>query len=56
MAWMVSDEGKAFTRGSADGWAAAHVADGADADTAAKAAETTYLAYTGQIEQGMPEA
>ena len=32
LAWMMSDEGKAFSRGSADGWAAAHVADGADAD------------------------
>lgn len=53
---MMTDEGKAFSRGSADGWAAAHVADGADADTAAAAADTAYLAYAGESPEGMPEA
>ena len=48
MEWMMSDEGKAFSRGSADGWAAAHVEDGADPDAAAAAADATYLMYTGQ--------
>ncbi len=55
-AWMLSEDGKAFSRGSADGWAAAHVDDGADADTAARVAEATYLLYTGQSAAGMPEA
>ncbi len=54
--WQMSDEGKAFTRESADAWATAHVEDGADVDTARKAADTTYLMYTGQLEGGMPEA
>ncbi len=56
MGWMVSDEGKAFSRGSADAWAEAHIADGADAETAERAAHTTYLMYTGQLEGGMPES
>ena len=56
LAWMMTDEGKAFSRGSADGWAAAHVADGADADTATAAADTAYLAYAGESPEGMPEA
>ena len=56
MEWMVGDEGKAFSRGSADAWAAAHVDDGADPETARKAAETTYQMYTGQLDSAMPEA
>ncbi|GAA1961327.1 SRPBCC domain-containing protein [Microbacterium deminutum] len=56
MAWMMSDEGRRFARGAADGWAAAHVEDGADADTAARAAEATYHMYTGQSVEGMPDA
>lgn len=47
-AWQLSDEGRAFARGAADGWAAAHVAAGADATEAASAAEATYRFYTGQ--------
>lgn len=46
-AWAVTEEGKAFYRGAADGWAAAHVAAGADPETAARAADATYGFYTG---------
>lgn len=47
-AWAVSDEGKAFTRAAADRWAAVHIADGADAETAARSADATYGFYTGE--------
>jgi hypothetical protein len=53
---MMSDEGKQFSRGAADAWAAAHVEDGADAETAANAAHATYLLYAGESSEGMPEA
>lgn len=46
MAWMLSDEGRRFARGSADAWAAAHIADGGDPATAARAADATYTMYT----------
>lgn len=55
-AWMLSDEGKRFTRASSESWAAAHVEDGADPQAAARAAHATYLMYTGQSMEGMPEA
>ncbi|GAA1997718.1 SRPBCC domain-containing protein [Microbacterium pumilum] len=55
-AWMLSDEGKQFARGSADAWAAAQVEDGTAADVAARAAEATYLMYTGQSGSAMPES
>ena len=45
--WLQSDEGRRFQRLSADRWAAAHEASGADAATARRAADTTYAAYTG---------
>lgn len=45
--WQVSDEGKAFARAAADGWAQAHVADGADPEVAARAADATFGFYTG---------
>ncbi len=45
-AWMAGEEGRQFARGSADAWAAAHVADGADADAAAEAATATVALYT----------
>jgi len=54
-AWMMSDEGKQFSRGAADAWAAAHVEDGADAEAAASAAHATYLLYAGESSEGMPE-
>jgi uncharacterized protein YndB with AHSA1/START domain len=47
-AWMLSEEGMSFARGAADGWAAAQIASGEDADTAQRAAEATYMFYTGQ--------
>ncbi|WP_203580166.1 SRPBCC domain-containing protein [Microbacterium hibisci] len=47
-AWAFTDEGRAFYRGAADAWGAAHAADGADAEAAARGAENTYAFYTGQ--------
>ena len=53
MAWMMSDEGKHFSRGSADAWAAAHVQDGADADVGRSGPPTaTYLMYAGRVRDG----
>lgn len=49
-AWALSPEGHEFYRASADRWAAAHEASGADRDTAARAADATYRFYTGQPE------
>lgn len=49
-AWTLSDEGMAFMRGSADAWAAAHIADGADPEAAKTGADRTYGMYTGQVE------
>lgn len=46
LAWLLSDEGRTFSRQSADQWAQAHRADGADPDAAARAADATYAAYT----------
>lgn len=45
-AWMAGEEGRQFARGSAEAWAAAHVADGADVDAAAGAAAATVALYT----------
>ena len=49
-AWVATDEGKAFMRGSADAWAAAHEADGAEPTIAKAAADTTYSMYVGETE------
>lgn len=46
--WALSAEGNAFSRAAADRWADAHVADGADPDDAARAADATFAFYTGQ--------
>lgn len=46
-AWAGTDEGRAFYRGSADAWAAAHVTAGADPERAARNADATYGFYTG---------
>ena len=46
--WALTAEGKAFHRGAADAWAAAHVADGADPEAARRAADATYSFYTGE--------
>jgi len=47
MAWMMSDEGKAFVRQSSDEWGRAAIAGGADAKAATEAAARTTAAYTG---------
>ena len=47
-AWQLSEEGRAFSRAAADGWAAAQIAAGTDPETAARAADATYGFYTGQ--------
>jgi uncharacterized protein YndB with AHSA1/START domain len=47
-AWAFTDEGRAFYRGAADAWGAAQRAAGADAATAAAAADNTFAFYTGQ--------
>jgi uncharacterized protein YndB with AHSA1/START domain len=47
MAWMMSDEGKSFSRQSSDAWAAASIAGGEDPAVAKAAAEQTTAAYTG---------
>lgn len=46
-AWAMTEEGKDFYRGAADGWAVAQVADGADPELAARNADATYAFYTG---------
>ena len=48
-AWVATDEGKSFMRASADAWAAAHEADGAEPAIAKAAADTTYGMYVGEI-------
>jgi hypothetical protein len=48
-AWTMSDEGKAFLRGSADAWAAAQIADGTEPAAAKAAADQTYGMYTGAV-------
>lgn len=45
--WVSSPEGKAFMRGSADAWAEAHTASGADPSVAKTAADTTFGMYVG---------
>lgn len=47
-AWATTDEGRAFYRGAADRWGAAHVAAGADPVAAQTAADATYGFYAGQ--------
>ncbi|WP_308193794.1 metalloregulator ArsR/SmtB family transcription factor [Microbacterium sp. SS28] len=54
-AWMLSDEGKAFTRRSSEAWAAAHAADGADPEVAARAAAATAALYMGVAPHDMGE-
>ena len=52
-AWMMSDEGKSFTRASAAEWERAHVADGADPEVAARAAAATAAMYLGEAPHSM---
>lgn len=46
-AWAGSDEGRDFYRGAADAWAQAHIASGADPESAARAADETFAFFTG---------
>lgn len=46
-AWMSSEEGKAFIRGSGEAWAKAHIASGADPEEAWAMAERTIAFYSG---------
>src|SRR5262249_52864953 len=50
MAWLMSDEGKAFVRESSDAWCLASIADGTNAVSARAAAERTRAPYTGEGE------
>lgn len=47
MAWMMSDEGKAFVRQSSEAWGQAAIAGGTDPEVAKAAAAETTAAYTG---------
>ena len=47
-AWLVSDEGRRFTRRSSEEWGAAHLASGVDPATARAAAARTAAAYAGE--------
>jgi len=47
-AWSASEEGKTFIRKSSDGWCAAAIASGDDADWARAAAARTTAFYTGE--------
>ena len=47
MAWTVTDQGKAFMRASGEGWLAADIASGTDAEVARGASDRTIAAYTG---------
>ena len=46
-AWAVSDEAKAFMRGSGEAWAEAHIASAEDPETARQMASRTIAFYTG---------
>ncbi|ASK65495.1 polyketide cyclase [Brachybacterium avium] len=51
-AWTLTDEGRSFYRGAADGWAVAHTASGEDAEVAQQRADATYGFYTGTDQEG----
>jgi uncharacterized protein YndB with AHSA1/START domain len=48
MAWLSSDDGKAFMRESSDGWCRASIDAGTDSAAASAAAARTTAAYTGE--------
>lgn len=48
MAWMLSDEGKAFTRASSEAWIQASIAFGTPEEEARAAGARTTAAYTGE--------
>ncbi|MEP7384723.1 MAG: SRPBCC family protein [Gemmatimonadota bacterium] len=45
--WLATPDGRAFLKGSSDGWCEASIASGTDASAARAAADRTYAAYTG---------
>jgi hypothetical protein len=47
VAWMASDEGRAFVTASSDRWREEPIAAGEDAERARAAADRTTAAYTG---------
>ena len=47
MAWLMSEDGKTFSRRSSDAWRVAAIASGTDPEAANAAAERTTSAYTG---------
>jgi hypothetical protein len=47
MAWLGSEDGKAFVRECSDGWCRASIAAGTDSAAAIAAAARTTAAYTG---------
>lgn len=49
-AWTLSPDGQAYVRECSDGWGAASIAAGTDAEVANKAAARTFAFYTGQPE------
>ena len=53
--WVAGEEGVRFIRLSADRWAEAHIASGADVATARTAADTTVAAYTGAAPAGVDD-
>jgi len=55
-AWTFTDEGLAFYRAAADGWAQAQIEDGGDPEAARAAADGTFGFYTGQTPVDMPDA
>jgi hypothetical protein len=48
-AWSVSTEGKAFVVAASDGWGAAAIADGDDAETAQRRAASVGAFYSGEL-------
>jgi uncharacterized protein YndB with AHSA1/START domain len=54
--WSASEEGKAFMRGSSDGWCAADIAAGTPAASARGSAERTAAFYTGDGADAGPDA
>lgn len=52
LAWLGSDEGKAFVRGSSNDWGRASIASGTDEAAARAAAARTTAAYTGAPAEG----
>jgi uncharacterized protein YndB with AHSA1/START domain len=54
MAWLGSDEGKAFCRSSSAAWGRAHIAAGTAPEVALAAAARTAAAYTGEAPPDAP--